>query len=39
MFSKNSEFTYSVDDNTDFIIEEKNNSFIALRKVSFAGKE
>lgn len=39
MFSKNTEFTYEVDPNFDFVIDEKANKYIALRKIKWGSSE
>ncbi len=33
------ELKYEIDENFNFVVEEKNNSFIAIRKVSWNGRE
>lgn len=39
MFSKNSEFSYEVDPNFDFVIDEKGNKFISLRKIKWGSSD
>lgn len=39
MFSKNTEFSYEVDPDFDFVIDEKANKYIALRKIKWGSSE
>lgn len=39
MFSKNTEFSYEIDPSFDFVIDEKANKFIALRKIKWGSSD
>lgn len=39
MFDKDKEFTYEKDENFDFVLEEKANNFVALRKIKWANQK
>ena len=39
MFNKNSDFSYEIDPNFDFVIDEKANKYIALRKIKWGNSE
>lgn len=38
MFNKDKEFSYEVDPNFDFVLEERANTFIALRKIKWGSQ-
>lgn len=39
MFNKTTDFTYEIDPNFDFVIDEKANKFIALRKIKWGSSD
>lgn len=39
MFKNNTDFTYEIDPNFDFVIDEKANKFIALRKIKWGSSD
>ena len=39
MFKNNADFTYEIDPNFDFVIDEKANKFIALRKIKWGSSD
>ena len=38
MFNKDKEFSYEVDPNFDYVLEERANTFIALRKIKWGSQ-
>lgn len=39
MFDKNKDFNYEIDPNFDFVLEERANTFIALRKIKWGSSD